>query len=111
MKSQTKTLILAVTIIALAGSVTLAADTKITVIPKPMETKLTDGHFTLKQTSAIYYEDAGPDAAEIKAVAKYLRKISRRTTQATNRPGSAGAAALARRPSTRHRPNHSQYKN
>jgi len=72
MKSQTKTLILAVTIIALAGSVTLAADTKITVIPKPMETKLTDGHFTLKQTSAIYYEDAGPDAAEIKAVAKYL---------------------------------------
>ena len=31
MKSQTKTLILAVTIIALAGSVTLAADTKITV--------------------------------------------------------------------------------
>jgi hexosaminidase len=80
MKNQTKTLILTLTILALAGSVTLAADTKITVIPKPAETKLTVGHFTLKPKSAIYYEDAGPDAAEIKAVAKYLAEQLRPAT-------------------------------
>ncbi len=78
MKKQTKSFVLTVTIISLlavTGCATVpraAEQAKITVIPKPMQAKLTNGHFTLKPKSAIYYEDAGPDAAEIKAVAKYL---------------------------------------
>lgn len=86
MKKQTKNFVLTVTIISLlavtgcATATRVTEQAKITVIPKPMETKLTDGHFTLKQTSAIYYENTVPEAAEIKAVARYLADQLRPST-------------------------------
>jgi len=58
----------------------LAETPKITVIPKPIETKLTGGHFTLEQKSAIYYDGAESGAAEVKAVAKYLAEQLRPAT-------------------------------
>jgi hexosaminidase len=77
MKKLTKTLILAVTIITFAGSVALAGDTKITVIPKPMKTKMTTGHFVVNQETAIY---AQTGCSDVKKVAKYLSEQLRPAT-------------------------------
>lgn len=77
MKKQTKTLILALAIITFAVSVTLAADTKITVIPKPMEIRPAPGHFVVGQKTAIYAQSGRSD---VKKVAKYLSEQLRPAT-------------------------------
>ncbi|UCC21666.1 MAG: beta-N-acetylhexosaminidase, partial [Planctomycetota bacterium] len=77
MKKQIKTFILAFTILAIAGSVTLAADTKITVIPKPAQIKASPGHFIVGQKTAIYAQSG---CSDVKNVAKYLSEQLRPAT-------------------------------
>ena len=79
MKNRTRTVTLMVLVVSicLVDGFAAAGPGRISVIPKPMETKHTGGHFTIKDKTAIYFQG---DSAGAKTVAEYLSETLRPAT-------------------------------
>ncbi|MHC4150174.1 MAG: beta-N-acetylhexosaminidase [Planctomycetota bacterium] len=79
MKNRTLTVMLTALVVSvcLVDGCAAAGPGEISVIPKPMETKQTGGHFTIKDKTAIYFQGG---SAQAKTVAKYLAETLRPAT-------------------------------
>ncbi|MHC4417553.1 MAG: beta-N-acetylhexosaminidase, partial [Planctomycetota bacterium] len=79
MKNRTLTVMLTALVVSicLVNGFAAAGPGRISVIPKPMETKQTGGHFTIKDKTAIYFQSG---SAQAKTVAKYLAETLRPAT-------------------------------